>query len=239
MTHLDITVISDMVCPHCYIGRARLHRAVSLYRKTVPGGSRAAITTTWQAYLLDASAPRRVSEPIAAVAARRFGADRLGVVERRLRQLGVQDGLCVNLDGRLGSSTDAHRLVILAKQQQQQQQQGGGGGGGGAEMADALVGELMRLHFEGEGDITKHEDLIVVAGRAGLDRDVARAWLDGAGGEEEVAREDREAKAMGVEGVPRFVINGEFVVDGAQDVSDILEQLVKAKEAQEAAETVA
>ncbi|KPM33954.1 hypothetical protein AK830_g12617, partial [Neonectria ditissima] len=116
---------------------------------------------------------------------------------------------------RIGSTVEAHRLVVLARRY-------------GCE--HALVQETMRMYFEGGGDITSTEHLVQAAERVGIDAAEARAWLEGDEGLEQVQLEVDEAVKMGVRGVPRFIINDKFVVDGADDVSVFLEQLVLARE---------
>jgi predicted DsbA family dithiol-disulfide isomerase len=98
----------------------------------------------------------------------------------------------------------------------------------GCEMEVAL--EIMRMYFLQGGDITSKEDLADAAERAGVDRDMAREWLEGDDGGEEVDAEVVEMQRMGIKGVPRYIINGKFTVDGAEDVGDILEKLVLARD---------
>lgn len=90
--------------------------------------------------------------------------------------------------------------------------------------------EVMGMYFERGGDITSLDDLSRAAERAGMDADKVKTWLEGEDGGEEVDDEVVEARRMGISGVPRYVINGKYVVDGAQDVSVFLEQFVMARE---------
>ncbi|KAH7159671.1 thioredoxin-like protein [Dactylonectria estremocensis] len=221
MASLSITVISDPVCPFCYIGMLRLDRALALYRKTVPGASAAPITISWHAFLLDPTAPRRFSQPLAAKMASRWGEARVPEVQGRLRDVGLRAGVVFNFDARIGSTVEAHRLVALARKIDPRGVEG---------LEHQVAQETMRMYFEGGGDIASTEDLVGAAARAGIDAGEARAWLESDEGLEEVQLEVDKAVGMGIKGVPRFIINDKFVVDGADDVGEFLEQLVLARD---------
>ncbi|TFB07099.1 hypothetical protein CCMA1212_000174 [Trichoderma ghanense] len=199
MTNYEIKIISDTVCPFCYLARARIDRAISLFKKTVPGASSSTYTIRWHAFQLDRALPQGQSTSVRDVAVRRFGADRLAAKRARMAQLGEQEGFRFTFAGRIGNTRDSHRLAHLGR----------------------------RLG----GDITSWEDLSDAAERAGVERGVAMRWLEDGSGGEEVDEEVEEMERLGMKGVPRIVIDGEFVVEGADDVTAIFEQLFKAKEA--------
>lgn len=221
MASLAITAISDPVCPFCYLGLIRLNRAIELYRKTVPGASAAPITIAWHAFQLDPAAPRRVSQPLAAKMASRWGADRVPEIQGKLRDAGLRGGVQFNFNSRIGNTIEAHRLAALARRMDPR----------GEECLQHKVSqETMQMYFEGGGDITSTDDLVGAASRAGIDAEEARAWLESDQGLEEVQLEVDEAVSMGIRGVPRFIINDKFVVEGADDVGVFLEQLVLASQ---------
>ncbi|KAF4972904.1 hypothetical protein FZEAL_9484 [Fusarium zealandicum] len=210
MPNISITAISDPVCPWCYIGALRLTRAIALYRKTVSSSD--TVTTTWHAYQLD---PHAETQPLVSKMAAKFGGDKVSEVQARLRDMARREGLEFNFGSTIGNTRDAHRLEKLARHK-------------GLETGLAL--EVMKMYFEDGGDITSADDLVLAAKRAGIDGGEARAWLDGGDGGNEVDREVLEMQEKGIRGVPRYVINGKFTVDGAEDVGVILEQLVLARE---------
>lgn len=213
---IDIKIISDNVCPFCYIGRKRLDHALALFRKTVPGASALDVRIHWHAFLLDRNPPAE-SVSYRGVAEKRFGADRMPEKLEKLKQRGAMEGINFTLEGRIGATRDSHRLAQLGKSK-------------GWEVEDKLVLEIMRMFFEEAGDITSWDDLVRAAQRAGIDAGEARAWLEEGNGGDEVDREIAEAEAMTIHGVPKFVINEKHEVDGAEDMYDFLEQLNKAKE---------
>ena len=225
MTRFNIKIISDNVCPFCYLGKARLDRAIAQFRQETPSSaSPDTFNISWHAYMLDPNALAGQSEPVQAATERKFGAARTAAIQQHLRQAGAAEGLDFTFAGRRGSTRDSHSVVQLARAK-------------GGDVEDKVVHEIMRMYFEEGGDITAEEDLARAAARAGVDADEVRAWLRGGKGAGGVEREVEEAYDMGVTGVPHFIINDKFEVHGAQDVSVFLEQLNKAAAAAAAAAT--
>lgn len=142
-------------------------------------------------------------------------------LRKRLADVGKREGVTFNFDCRIGNTLEAHRLGVLARRKDVDGREG---------LEHRVVRETMRVYFEEGGDVTSVEDLVRGAERAGMDGEEARAWLEGDDGLEEVQREVAEAVDLGIKGVPRFVINGKFVVEGADDVGSFFEQLILAKE---------
>lgn len=209
MPTISITAISDPVCPWCYIGALRLARAVSLYRKTVSSSD--VVATTWHAYQLD---PRAKPQPLLEKMA---DGDK---VKARLEGIARREGFRFDFGGVVGSTRDAHRLEKLAGERDGEEE----------DLQTRVALEVMRMYFEQGGDITSVDDLAKAAGRVGIDEGEARAWLESDAGGEEVDAEVLEMQRLGIEGVPRYIINGKFTVDGAEDVGVFLEQMVLARE---------
>lgn len=220
MPNYDITIISDTVCPHCYLGRARLERTISLFRKTVPGASASTFTIRWHAYQLKKDAPEGEKHSISMQDAvvHRFGPGRFAAKQARMAQLGESEGFNFTFAGRIGNTRDSHRVVQLGRAK------------GGHDMEDRVMKEVMRMFFEEGGDITSWADLVAAAYKAGIPPSETRQWLEAGMGGDEVDKEVSAAENMGVHGVPKFVINGKFEVDGADDVTAFFEQLLQAKE---------
>ena len=210
MPTISIVVISDPVCPWCFIGALHLSQAISLYLKTVC--SRDVIITKWHAYQLDANTP---TQPLVSKMASKWGIDEVPAVKTRLNSIAKREGLELNFNSTIGNTRDAHRLEKLGRKV-------------GLEMGVAM--EIMRMYFLEGGDITSKNDLVNAAERAGVDRDEAREWLEGDDGGKEVDAEVAKMQGLGVKGVPRYVINEKFAVNGAEDVGDILEKLAMARE---------
>ncbi|KAK9441767.1 DSBA-like thioredoxin domain-containing protein [Metarhizium brunneum] len=159
--------------PFCYLGRARLSRAITLYRKTIPGGSSSTFKIRWHACLLDVKPPAE-SVLVTDVAAKKFGADRLV----------AQEGFRFTFSGGIGNTRDSHRVIQLGRTE-------------GAEVEDRAAMAAMEMFFEGGGDFTSWDDLAGGAETAGIEAAETKAWLEGGGGEQ-VDSEVEQAHERGV-----------------------------------------
>jgi predicted DsbA family dithiol-disulfide isomerase len=150
----------------------------------------------------------------------RFGAEKARAMQERLRIVGKQESIDFSFAGKIGRTRDAHRLIHLAHSK-------------GTKVENAVVLELFKSYFEGEGDVTSHETLVDVGVNGGLERAEVQAWLKTGKGGEEVDAEVNEANEKGIRGVPNFTIQGKYEVDGAQDPQDFMEVFVKVKETEQ------
>ncbi|KAI1110055.1 thioredoxin-like protein [Nemania sp. NC0429] len=241
MTNFDITIISDPVCPWCYIGKKRLDSAIALYQKVYPNARRDTFTVTWRAYYLDPTAPKRgiswEERALQKLVATRGASttdsnpnpdsDRqaVGQLRERLARIGRQAGIEFSFAGKIGNTRSAHRAIALSKTLSSSDSDSP------ADSQNRFVAALFAAYFEGTADITSHEALADVAAGAGLDGARMLAWLGGEGDEggAEVDAEDRAARDAGLRGVPSFAVQGRRV-DGAQDVQDFLDLFIKIKE---------
>jgi predicted DsbA family dithiol-disulfide isomerase len=156
----------------------------------------------------------------------RFGAEKYDGIRAHLSQMGGPEGINFSFNSKTGNTHDSHRLVQLAKTKNPRDADGNVQD---TETENRVVKEIMRSYFELDGDITSRDMLVDAAARAGLDRDEAKQWLESENGDVEVDREVFEAYKMGIRGVPHFVINGKYHVNGAREVPEFLEQFSKAK----------
>ncbi|KAI0517367.1 putative thioredoxin [Xylaria bambusicola] len=228
MTNFSINIVSDPVCPWCYIGRKRLEQAITLYKKVYPNGRHDVFTVTWEAYYLDASAPlrgisfeeRQLQKLTSAntSASPEETRELAARFRERLTSIGREVGVAFSFRGKIGNTRSAHRAINYSRTCS-----------GAVDAQDRFVIALFAAYFEGEADITSHEDIADVAESVRLDRAEMLAWLDSGKGGEEVDEQDRAARDMGLKGVPHFTVRGRRV-DGAQEVQDFLELFVKIKE---------
>ncbi|OJD30503.1 thioredoxin-like protein [Diplodia corticola] len=220
MTHFTISIISDTVCPWCYVGKKRLERAIAQHKQTHPTDT---FSTTWHPFYLDPTAPVP-GEDKQQRYARRFGASRTAQMQARLAQIGAAEGIRFRFGGRTGNTRDSHRLIEL------------GGKRSSSSSSPALqtrvVEELFAAYFENERDITDRGVLTEAGVAAGLDEAEVREWLEGGEGGEEVDREAGEARGRFVEGVPHFTVNGRWEVGGAEEAEAFLEVFGEVKEAE-------
>ncbi|KAB5518689.1 thioredoxin-like protein [Coniochaeta sp. 2T2.1] len=215
MANIKIDVISDPICPWCYMGKTRLEKAIATYKSTVPQGENDTFTITWHPFYLDPTLGK-VGVPAQIHLTNKFGAERAKMMNARLQAMGQTEGVAFASRGPIGHTRDAHRLLQLAKKK-------------GWDVQNKLVGELYQSHFEEGMDITNLDGLTDAAAKAGIDRAEARRWLDEGKGGEEVDREVGEAYAKGVNGVPNFTVNGKYVLEGAQEPDIFVRTFVRAK----------
>jgi predicted DsbA family dithiol-disulfide isomerase len=193
---LTVDVFADIACPWCWIGEARLERALA--RR---GGQ--AIDWRWRPYQLQPGLPS-AGEPWAAFVERKFGgAANARQMFAHVAGIGAREGLDYRFDriANAPHTADAHRMVLFAM-----------ASGRGRETADAL----FRGYFSEGRDICHAAALIGIGASAGLDADALTLHLAGGAGRAEVLASQREAARMGVRGVPFYVFNGRLAVSGAQ-----------------------
>lgn len=208
MTRLDI--ISDPVCPWCYIGATYLARALA----EVPVHP---FAMRWRPYQLNPDMPPEGMDRLEYLAAKFGGAQNAGRVYARVEAAAEEAGLDIDF-GRISRSPntlDAHRLLHWAAAESVQ---------------TAVKMGLFRAYFDRGEDISDQAVLTQVAGEAGMDRDVVARLLAGEADRAEVRAEADEMRRMGVHGVPTFVVGGSYVVTGAQP-SDLWRTLIREIEA--------
>jgi predicted DsbA family dithiol-disulfide isomerase len=198
---LTIDVVSDVVCPWCYLGKKRLERALA----EEPGDP---IQVHWRPYQLDPSIPDGGLERRAYMINKFGDSGRIEAAHERLQTLGAEEGIAFAFDriARAPNTLDAHRLIRWAFVD---------------GLQDKVVDRLFKLYFEEGGDIGDRALLIDVAAECGMDREVVeKLFADGAD-KEEVRAEIAQAQSLGVTGVPFFIFAQRFGVPGAQG-ADVL-----------------
>lgn len=214
MTNYSISITSDTVCPWCYVGLRRLQSAISTHKRSYPTDT---FTTTWHPFYLNPDAPTPGVDK-ATVYAAKFGAQRTHMMQQHLSRLAQPLGINFAFGGKTGNTRDSHRVVNLALQK------------GGPELQNAVMEEFFKAYFEVNEDISDREMLIRRAGDAGLDQEEVRRYLESGEGAEEVDREVAMAKRRFVSGVPDFVVNDRYEVQGAEEPDaflDIFERIRK------------
>ncbi|KAF7587863.1 hypothetical protein BBP40_006632 [Aspergillus hancockii] len=216
MALIKVEVISDVICPWCYIGYRSLQKAISLYQKTYPGGSNDKIEVWWKPYFLDQEAPKETITMQDRML-RRMEPKMVAAAQTRLKRVGAGVGIHFKFGGYIGSSRPAHQLLYMAGRDSSEQQ--------------CRVSEMLfHYQFEREADITKLVTLVEVGVAAGLQEKDIREWLASGVGAAEIEQEAKKARADGRKGVPHFVIGGKYHLEGAVDMSELFETFVKVRE---------
>jgi predicted DsbA family dithiol-disulfide isomerase len=216
MPYMRIDIWSDVVCPWCYLGRQHLHEALASYDGEVD--------VVHHAFELDPTSPRDETPLTVKRLATKYGMSEAQALaaQQQMTERAAAVGLTFNLEGqRSGNTRDAHRLIQLAHQR-------------GAQ--DAMAERLYRAYFTDGRSIFDADSLAALAGEVeGLDADEVAATLRTDAFEEQVVADEEQAQALGVTGVPFFVIDRRYGLSGAQPPEALLEVLNRA--AAEAATT--
>jgi len=210
-TPLRIDVVSDVVCPWCFIGKRRLEKAVGL-TPDVP------VEVYYHPYFLNDWIPRE-GMARADYLTKKFGSpEAYRGMAGRVAENAAQEGLTYAVDkiARQPNTLDSHRLIHWAGLQ-----------GKGPEMKQ----RLMDLYFSEGADLTDREVLVRAAAAVGLDADTVRAKLATEDDVRETTQAADAAKEAGINGVPTFIVDGRYAVSGAQP-PEILAQVIRKAVAQ-------
>ncbi len=210
---LTIDIVSDIVCPWCFIGKRRLARAVELVRTSHPEFT---CRTRWLPFFLNPDTPPE-GEPYLPFLERKFGGrDAVDALFARVRAAGQAYGIDYAFEKipLRANTLRAHRLIHWVQQR---------------GVADELVERLFVAQFQrGEhvGDIAL---LAEIAAGCGYDAEAVASYLRSNEDEELVRTRERQIRAMGVRMVPTFILPGNRTIVGAEDpavlAAGILEQL--------------
>ena len=208
---LQIDVISDVVCPWCFIGQKRLARALEMYRRRNPDAEPPAVV--WHPFQLKPGLPVEGVDR-AEYLERKFGS-RSQDIYARVSAVGAQVGIPFAFDKvvRQPNTLAAHSLITLAAD---------------AGNQDRVVEAFFHAYFIDGRDLTSHETLVEVATSAGLARDDVEQCLASAEARAHVQSEDEEARRLGVDGVPFFIFNRRYALSGAQEPDTLLDTMLKA-----------
>ncbi|MGX7872814.1 DsbA family oxidoreductase [Mesorhizobium sp. ORM6] len=211
---ITVDVVSDVVCPWCFIGQKRLDKAVA-------AAGDVDVHIRWRPFQLDPTIPPQGKDRREYMLAK-FGSDeRIREMHARIEPLGEAEGISFSFDAiKVAPNTlDAHRLIRWA-------------GAAGEAVQNRLVRRLFQLNFEEGVNIGDHAVLVEAAREAGMDASVVATLLPTDADLEAVRTEIATASRMGISGVPCFLLEGKYAVMGAQDVdtlADAIRQVAAAK----------
>lgn len=210
---MDIHIWSDIVCPWCYLGKRRFENALALFEH------RQDVRVTHRSFQLDPSRPRHQTTNRREMLKAKYQLSEQQVrdMDTRMEHLADIEGLEYHLTdaGLTGNTLDAHQLLQMGKER---------------GIQDAVIERLYRAYFTEQRSVFDRDSLVTLAGEAGLDRGEARDVLEQDRYADAVAADVREARSLGVSGVPFFVLGGRYGVSGAQAADVFTEALTKAWE---------
>lgn len=214
-TQISVDVVSDVVCPWCYIGQKRLDSAIA----SLDGID---VVVRWRPFQLDPTIPSGGMDRKEYMV-KKFGSEeRLREMNARIEPLGEAEGIsfdfaAINVSP---NTLDAHRVIRWA-----------GTEGNGAQ--NRLVRGLFRRYFEQGANVGDHGVLVDAAVEAGMDAPVVETLLAGDADSDAVSQEAATASQMGITGVPCFLLESKYAVMGAQDaatLADAIRQVAAAKQ---------
>jgi len=198
---MQIDVISDTVCPWCYIGKRRLERAMKL-RPQIQFDVR------WRPFQLDPATPAEGVERRAYIE-RKFGSsEKVKPIHNALLEAGTAEGIAFAFDkiARTPNTINSHRLIRWSHS---------------ANVQDAVVELLFRRYFIDGADIGDIAVLSQIGADAGMDRELVEELLNSDADREKVEHEDTMARKIGIGGVPTYLVGGKVLVTGAQDAEHL------------------
>lgn len=201
-----IDIISDPICPWCYIGKTRLDRALELN----PTHN---FIIEWHPFQLNPTMPKDGMDRREYLEAK-FGGQKEAIeVYRNIDKTATETGLSLNFGGikRTPNTIDAHRLIHWAGIEGRQ---------------NSIIDRLFKAYFQEGRDISEHSVLTRIASAAGMDQDVVRSLLKSDADKEDIKARDTDARKRGIQGVPAFVVANEYVIQGAQTI-DIWDNIIK------------
>jgi predicted DsbA family dithiol-disulfide isomerase len=212
MAELRIDVWSDIACPWCFVGKRRLERALEQF----PHADE--VKVVWHAFELDPSAPPERDPAIshAARIAKKYGIslEQARANSARLTQVAHNEGITFDFEHiRSGNTFDAHRLVHLGHERGRQ---------------DTVKERFLKAYLEEGALMSDPATLVRLAGEAGLDEGEAADVLASDLFSDAVREDEQQARELGIDGVPCFVLDGRFAVSGAQSPQVLLSALYQA-----------
>jgi predicted DsbA family dithiol-disulfide isomerase len=210
---LRIDVVSDVVCPWCFIGKRRLEKALAL-KPDVP------VEVHFHPYFLNPWVPREGMSRNDYLTTKFGSPERYKAIAGRVAAAAAEEGLIYASDkmARQPNTTDAHRLILWAA---------------AIGKAPQMKQRIMDLYFTEGADLSDREVLVQAAASVGLHADEIRAKLATDDDLAQIEQAATKAKDMGIDGVPTFILGGVAAISGAQSpevLANAIEQVANNRE---------
>ena len=194
---IDIDIVSDTICPWCYVGKRRIERALA-------GFDADEVRVRWHPFQLNPGMPPEGMDRAEYVAAKFGGADAARAVYDRIREAGAEEGIAFAFERmpRTPNTFASHRVVHYAA---------------GEGVQNETVEALFQAVFLNGRDIGDRETLLDIGAECGIEPVALSEYLASAEDVDALRAEEARSRRMGVTGVPFFIIGGRYGVSGAQD----------------------
>jgi predicted DsbA family dithiol-disulfide isomerase len=198
---LQIDIVSDVVCPWCYIGKRRIEDALAQV-KDVP------VEVHWRPFFLNPWVPREGIDRDKYLETKFGSVDAYKGIAGRVGAAAADEGLAYNsgLIKRQPNTIDSHRLIHWAEAEGK---------------AAAMKQRLMELYFRDGGDLTNIDVLVQAAADVGMNPDVVRQRLGTDEDVDLVSAQAKDASDKGISGVPTFILGNKYAVSGAQPADQL------------------
>lgn len=207
---MKIEIVSDPVCPWCFIGKRRLEQALA-QRPDMQ------FEIAYRPFQLNPDLPEEGVDRASYLEAKFGGPARAKEIYARIKAEGAKEGLDLNIEGiaRQPNTLAAHTLLRW---------------GITAGVQFELKEALLRAYFTENRDIGDHAVLAEIAGSVGMDAALVKQLLDEGRDRDIAEQEDMMARQMGVSGVPFFIFERKYGVSGAQAPEHLLQVIDKVAE---------
>lgn len=194
---IHVEVVSDVVCPWCYIGKRRMEKAVERLKDDFD------FQITFSPFELNPDMPEEGASQKAYLVQKFGSEERYHQVTEHVTQVAREEGLSFHFDKQSTSpnTRDAHRIIWFARQEGKQ-----------AEVKEAF----LKAYFEEGIDLSRKDNLVDVAVSAGLEKERVESLLNSDFAKAEVAMSEQMNQQRGISGVPFYIINRQYGLSGAQ-----------------------
>lgn len=210
---MTVDIVSDVVCPWCYIGKRRLEAALAARAAPLP-------LVRWHPFQLNPDIAAGGVDRRSYLEEKFGGPERAREIYARVEAAGREVGITFRFEriARQPNTSAAHRLIAWAQAV-------------APASADHLVERLFQAYFVEGVDIGVVDELARLAGESSCDPETARAHLESDAGRAELAEADARMRSMGIGGVPFFIFNRRVAVSGAQPPELLADALAQAEQA--------
>ena len=196
MLMIELDIFSDTVCPWCYIGKKRLENALNKYKNLE-------IKQTWRPFQLNPGMPPDGMDRQEYLISKFGSSDAAKTVYENIYEEGVKEGINFNFDliEVTPNSFNSHRLLALGYQ---------------ADIQEKVLDDLFESYFLHGKDIGDPNILLQIAIKHNIDAEEFKSYLSDQENIEPLANEEIQAKKMGINSIPTFIVNKQIVINGAQ-----------------------
>ncbi len=201
---IKVEVVSDVVCPWCYIGKRRLEKAIATLKDSFE------FDVEYVPFELNPAMPKEGKNQKEYLTAKFGGDAQYEKITSNTTKVAAEEGLAFDFTKQHISpnTRNAHRIIWLAKKEGKQK-----------EVKEAF----MKAYFEDGVDLTQKENLVAIASKAGVEPSKVWQLLNSDEGIEEVIQAEQLNMKRGISGVPFYIINGKYGVSGAQSPAAFIE----------------